>query len=92
MVEALLHILPLDIVDRIADLVPRPRPEVEWETLYGITTNYETKHFITYGGGPEGDFVYFCRERSAGLYRWERNWGTEPHIPRYGADRWRPPG
>jgi hypothetical protein len=86
MVEALLHILPLDIVDRIADLVPR-RPEVEWETLYGSTTIYETKHFLTYGGGPEGGFVYFYRERAAGWYRWERDWGTEPTYTKIRSGR-----
>ena len=77
MVEALLHILPLDIVDRIADLVPR-RPEVEWETVYGITVIYKTRHIITYGGGPEGGYVYFYKERCPGWYKWERTWGTEP--------------
>jgi hypothetical protein len=58
-------------------LIPR-RPEVERNTVYGITITYETKRFLTYDGGPEGGFVYFYRERSAGWYGWERDWETEP--------------
>ena len=77
MAEVLRQFLPDGVVGNIEAFIPR-RPEVEWETLYGSTTIYETKHFLTYGGGPEGGFVYFYRERSAGWYRWERDWGTEP--------------
>ena len=77
MVEALLHVLPLGIVDHVAGIIPR-RPEVEWETVYGITVIYKTRHIITYGGGPEGGYVHFYKERPAGWYRWERAWGPEP--------------
>ena len=77
MAEVLRQFLPDGVVGNIEAFIPR-RPEVEWETLYGSTTIYETKHFLTYGGGPEGGFVYFYRERPAGWYRWERDWGTEP--------------
>ena len=77
MTEVLNLVFPEGIVDLIAELVPQD-PEVEWESLYGSTTIYRTKHFITYGGGPEGGYVYFYREREAGWYSWERNWGTPP--------------
>jgi hypothetical protein len=77
MVEVLRSILPADLVEHIANLIPQDQ-EVEWEMVYGATTIYRTKHYITYGGGPEGGLVYFFRERRAGWYRWRRNWGEEP--------------
>ena len=79
MVEVLRSILPDDLVDRIADLIPR---EPEWETVYGATMIYKTKHYLTYGGAPEGGLVYFFRERRAGWYRWHRSWGEEPTYTR----------
>ena len=79
MVEVLRTILPNELVDHITDLMPR---EPEWETVYGTTTIYKTKHYITYGGAPEGGFVYFFKERRAGWYRWHRNWGEEPAYAR----------
>ena len=33
---------------------------------------------ITYGGGPEGGYVCFFREREPGWYSWARGWGAEP--------------
>ena len=36
------------------------------------------KHFLTYGGGPEGGYVYFYKEREPGWYAWTRDWGTPP--------------
>ena len=46
MVEVLRRILPDDLVEHIASLIPR-ETEVEWETVYGATTIYRTKHYIT---------------------------------------------
>ena len=51
-----------------------PRPDVEWEEVYGSTTIYRTKHITTYTGGPEGGYVYLFREHEPGWYRWTRNW------------------
>jgi len=45
---------------------------------FSITVIWRTKHFITYGGGPEGGYVYFYRERERGWYKWERGWFQEP--------------
>ena len=74
---ALLPVLNVELIDRIHDYVPVDPEEIEWETLYGWTMIYQTKHYITYGGGPEGGYVYFFREREPGWYRWSRDWGTE---------------
>ena len=65
------------IIDNIVSFYPR-RPSVEWLEIYGTTMIYKTKHYITYGGGPEGGFCYLYREHQAGWYQWERNWGTKP--------------
>ena len=40
------------------------RPDVEWEEVYGSCTIWRTKRFITYGGGPEGGYVYLFRDTS----------------------------
>ena len=56
---ALLPLLNVELIDRIHDYIPADVDEMEWETLYGWTTIYQTKHYITYGGGPEGGYVYF---------------------------------
>ena len=74
---ALSTILPLDIVSRISDFAQRHQT-FNWETVYGSTVIYKTKHILTYGGGPEGGYVYFYREREPGWYAWERTWGTAP--------------
>ena len=70
MVEVLNQILPEGVVDQIAELIPED-PEIEWDTVYGTTVIWRTKHTITYGGGPEGGYVYFYRERERGWYKWE---------------------
>ena len=46
------------------------------ETLFGFTTIYVAKHYITYGGGPEGGSVYsLSRRRGKGWWhRWHRDW------------------
>ena len=56
---ALLPLLNVELIDRIHDYIPADVDEIEWETLYGWTVIYQTKHYITYGGGPEGGYVYF---------------------------------
>ena len=73
MALALSNVFSEAIVQNIQDLIPRD-PPVEWETLYGSTRIYQTKEYITYGGGPEGGCVYFYREREAGWYKWRRDW------------------
>ena len=47
---------------------------MDWGTVYGIVNIYKTSHLVTYGGGPEGGYVYCWRERDPGWYRWHRNW------------------
>ncbi len=66
-------------MQNIQDLIPPdPEPLVEWETLYGSERIYQTKHYITHGGGPAGGYVYFYMEREAGRYKWERDWIRPP--------------
>ena len=76
MVEVLTRFFPDAIVDNIAAYAATE--EIEWETVYGFTMIYKTKHIITYGGGPEGGYVYFYKEREPGWYAWERDWLTTP--------------
>ena len=45
---------------------------------YGSRVVWRTKRFITYGGGPEGGYVYLFREHEPGWYRWRRTWGSRP--------------
>ena len=63
---ALLPLLNVELIDRIHDYKPADVDELEWETLYGWTMIYQTKHYITYGGGPEGGYVYFLESGSQG--------------------------
>ena len=72
MAELLNQLFPEGIAENIADFILPP--PIEWSTVYGSTKIYQTKHIITYGGGPEGGFVYFYREREAGWYSWDRGW------------------
>ena len=71
MTEMLNELFPDDIAENIAEFMP---VVIEWATVHGSTEIYKTKHIITYGGGPEGGFVYFYREREAGWYSWDRGW------------------
>ena len=75
MAELLNQLFPDDIAVNIAEYIP---PPVEWTTVYGSTEIYKTKHIITYGGGPDGGFVYFYKEREAGWYSWDRDWFRPP--------------
>ena len=76
MTEVLSQIFPEGVAENIVEFIPE-QEDVAWETVYGTTTIYRTKHFITYGGGPEGGYVYFFRERAPGWYSWHRDWFKE---------------
>ena len=80
MALALLNMFDELVVERIQDFLPEdpPDPFEDFDTLYGTVQIYQTKHYVTHSGGPEGGLVYFYREREAGWYRWSRNWGTPP--------------
>jgi len=78
---ALMPLFEPSIIDLIYDFIPMDE-EDEWETLYGCTEIYETQHYLTYGGSPEGGYVFFYREREQGWYRWSRTWGEGPTYER----------
>ena len=44
--------------------IPMDEDEDEWETLYGFTEIYQTQHYLTSGGGPEGGYVFFTENGS----------------------------
>jgi hypothetical protein len=70
---------PSEVVELIAEYAAEDVLDtLEWEATCGTTTIYRTKHVLTYGGGPEGGYVYFYKEREAGWYEWERRWGRPP--------------
>jgi len=75
MVEFAEQVFPEGVAEHIQDYA---RTYVEWETVYGSVMVYKTKHFLTYGGGPEGGYVYFHRERDPGWYSWSRDWFQPP--------------
>jgi len=76
MTEVLSQIFPEGVAENIVEFIPE-QEDVAGETVYGSTTIYRTKHIITYGGGPEGGYVYFFRERAPGWYSWHRDWFKE---------------
>ena len=43
-----------------------------YQKLYGWTKIRKVKHYLTYGGGPEGGVVRF---RRGGWHVWHRDWG-----------------
>ena len=75
MADVLANVLPDGLIEHIADFIS---DVLDWDYVYGTTTIYETQHIVTYGGGPEGGFVFFFREREPGWYSWERDWFQEP--------------
>ena len=75
MAEVLANVLPDGLIEHIADFIG---DGLDWDYVNGTTTIYETQHIVTYGGGPEGGFVFFFREREPGWYSWERDWFQEP--------------
>jgi hypothetical protein len=46
---------------------------LNFQTLYGFTKLGRRRHYLTYGGGPEGGIVKF---RGMGWHVWNRDWGT----------------
>ena len=75
MAELLNQLFPDDVAENIVEIIPTP---IDWITIYGSIEIYKTKHIITYGGGPEGGFVYFYKERESGWYSWDRDWFRSP--------------
>ena len=61
---ALIPVFEPSIIDLIYDFIPLDEDEDEWETLYGCTEIYETQHYLTYGGSPEGGYVFFTESGS----------------------------
>ena len=77
MTLAFANVFDDSIIQNIQDFIPQQTADW-WETLYGKVRIYETDHYITYGGGPEGGYVYFYREREPGWYSWDRGWFEKP--------------
>ncbi len=48
------------------------------EPVYENGIIYKTNHLLTYGGGPEGGYVYFYKEKDPGWYRWHQTWFQPP--------------
>ena len=61
MALALLNMFDELVVERIQDFLPEdpPDPFEDFDTLYGTVQIYQTKHYVTHSGGPEGGLVYF---------------------------------
>ena len=76
MTLAFANVFDDSILQNIQDYIPQQT--IDWEALYGKCRIYQTDHYITYGGGPEGGYVYFYREREAGWYHWHRDWLEKP--------------
>ena len=43
---------------------------MHWETVYGFKFVYRTKHHLTHGVNPNGEYVTVYRERQPGRYEW----------------------
>ena len=76
MILAFANVFDDSILQNIQDFIPQET--IEWDNLYGKCRIYRTDHYITYGGGPEGGYVYFYREREPGWYSWNRGWLEKP--------------
>lgn len=76
MASALLNVFDQHVAEHILAFVPEDR-EPEIECVYGSFRIDGVKHIITYGGGPEGGYVYFYEGRERGWYRWHRTWFQE---------------
>ncbi len=74
---ALLNVFDTPIVLAILSYVPVD--DFQIEPLFGFTHIRNVKHYITYGGGPEGGFVYFTGQRpgKSSWFKWHRNWCKE---------------
>ena len=65
MATALLNVLPAPVVEHVLAFVP-----IDRDSLYGTTTIDGIKHCVTYGGGPEGGYVYLPGQ---GWHKWHRD-------------------
>ena len=74
---ALKSVFDSGVVNNISAFVPVD--EFEIDTLFGFTHIAGVKHYITYGGGPEGGFVYFASQRpgKSSWFKWHRDWFKE---------------
>ena len=74
---ALKNVFDSNVVANIAAFVPVE--EFEIGPLFGFTHFAGVKHYITYGGGPEGGFVYFTSQRpgKSSWFTWHRDWFKE---------------
>ena len=75
---ALESVFDANVVANIMALVPVD--DFEIDTLFGFTHVAGVKHYITYGGGPEGGYVYFASQRpgKSSWFKWHRDWFKEP--------------
>ena len=80
MATALFNVLPAPVVEHVLSFVPKDQPEIF--SLDGSTQIFNKKHYVTYGGCPEGGFVYLTACRKPGWYRWHREWCTKPQYTR----------
>ncbi len=76
MALAFANVFDDSVIQNIQDFVPQQT--IKWEFLHDKVCEWETDHYITYGGGPEGGYVYFYREREPGWYSWNRELFQEP--------------
>ena len=74
---ALKRVFESGVVNNIIAFVPVDNFEID--TLFGFTHIHGVKHYITYGGGPEGGFVYFASQRpgESSWFKWHRDWFKE---------------
>ena len=74
---ALKSVFDSNVLANIAALVPVD--DFEIDTLFGFTHIAGVRHYITYGGGPEGGYVYFASQRpgKSSWFRWHRDWFKE---------------
>lgn len=80
MATALLNVLPAPVVEHVLAFVP-----IDRDNLCGTTTIDGVKHFVTYGGGPEGGYVYLPGKgeplasgaSGQGWHKWRRDWYQE---------------
>ena len=74
---ALRSVFDANVLANIAALVPVD--DFEIDTLFGFTHIAGVKHYITYGGGPEGGYVYFGSQRpgKSSWFEWHRDWFKE---------------
>ncbi len=78
MISVSAAVLNVSIIQNIQDYIPQRFSD--WEALYGKFCIYQTDHYITYGGGPEGGYVIFYREQQAGWYYWNKDWHGKPEY------------